>query len=392
MIDQGRCSMKKILFALKDMNVGGVEKALLSLLNEMDRQEYKITVLLLKNSGGFLKDIPADVEVKILDQYQEIESVVNNPPLLEIKKLCREKKIIAALKLFIGYVWYKVSGSMILYYRTAFSKVPQLIEEYDVAVSFTSIISYLTYFVRYKVKAPIKIGWIHFDVNKLNVDKKTIFNLHKDMKKIYIVSKESYENFVAMFPKLKDKCEVKYNIVSKKYISQMAKEEIGDAAFDCKDNEVKIITLGRLSKEKGQDIIPEVALRLKQAGINFKWYLIGEGNLRSELEKDICEKGLVENVILLGVKTNPYPYLAKSDIYVQTSVYEANSIALEEAKVLNLPIVATDFSGVSEQICNQKTGSIVKRKATDIYEELCMLIENPEKRKFYTSNLKNEEK
>lgn len=383
--------MKKILFALKDMNVGGVEKALLSLLNEMDRQEYKITVLLLKNSGGFLNDIPTDVEVKILDQYQEIEAVVNNPPLLEIKRLCKKRKIAAALKLFIGYVWYKLSGSMILYYKMAFSKVPPLTEEYDVAVSFTSIISYLTYFIKYKVKAPIKIGWIHFDVNKLSLDKKTMFNLHKDMQKIYIVSKESYENFVEMFPKLKNKCEVKYNIISKKYISQMSKEEITDAFFDCKYNGVKIITLGRLSKEKGQDIIPEVALRLKQSGIDFKWYLIGEGNLRNELEKEINEKNLVENVILLGVKTNPYPYLAKSDIYVQTSRYEGFCISLAEAKVMGLPILTTEFSGAKEQICNQKTGSIVKRSVEELYNELLKLILNKTKKKYYAHSMKLEE-
>ena len=373
------------------MNVGGVEKALLSLLNDMDRQEYKITVLLLKNSGGFLKDIPTDVEVKILDQYEEIETVVNNPPLLEIKRLCRERKVATALKLFIGYVWYKVGGSMLFYYRMAFSKVPQLTEEYDVAISFTSIISYLTYFVKYKVKSPIKVGWIHFDVKKLNMDKKTVFNLHKDMQKIYIVSKESYENFITVFPELKDKCEVKYNIVSKKYISQMAKEEITDASFDCKYNGVKIITLGRLSKEKGQDIIPKVALRLKQAGIDFKWYLIGEGNLRNELEKDINEKNLVENVILLGMKTNPYPYLAKSDIYVQTSIHEGFCISLAEAKVMDLPILTTEFAGAKEQICDQKTGSIVKRNVEELYNELLKFILNETKKKYYAYYMNLEE-
>lgn len=380
--------MKKVLFALKDMNVGGVEKALLSLLNELDRQEYKITVLLLQNQGGFLNEIPKDVEVKVLESYQDIEGIVNNPPLYEIKKRYKKNEISKAIQLLLGYIWYKVSGNMIFYYRMAFSNIQSLPEEYDIAVSFTSIISYLTYFVKYKVKAPIKVGWIHFDVNKLNMDKKTIFSLHKDLDKIYVVSKESYENFVTMFPKLKEKCEVKYNVVSKKYIKQMSKEKITDPAFNCNYDGIKIITLGRVSKEKGQDIIPEVALRLKEHGIDFKWYLIGDGNLRQELEREIDIKGLKENVILLGTKTNPYPYLARADIYVQTSVYEANSVALEEAKVMNLPILATDFSGVNEQIKNQVTGSIVKREVEDIYEELLKLVEDQEKRQLYILNLK----
>lgn len=379
--------MKKVLFVLKDMNVGGVEKALLSLLNEMDRQEYKITVLLLQNRGGFLNEIPEDVEVKVLERYQDIEGTVNNPPLYEIKKICKKKEISRVLQLLLGYIWYKMSGNMIFYYRMAFSNIHSLTEEYDIAIAFTSLISYLTYFVQYKVKAPIKIGWIHFDVNKLNMDKKTTFSLHKDLDKIYVVSKESYENFVAMFPKLKEKCEVKYNIISKKYIDQMSKEKIMDSAFNSNYDGIRIITLGRLSKEKGQDIVPEVALRLKEYGVDFKWYLIGDGNLRQELEREIDTKGLKENVILLGTKTNPYPYLAGADIYVQTSVYEGFCISLAEARALYLPIISTEFAGAKEQIINGETGSIVNRNTDEICDELISLIYDKGKREKYSLNL-----
>lgn len=384
--------MKKVLFVLKDMNVGGVEKSLISLLNEMDLKKYKVTVLLLKNQGGFLDVIPNEVEVKVLEKYEMIESWLNSPPLVEIKKLLSIKKIDMAFKLFVGYIWYKLSGNMTFYYKMAFTEIDSMEEEYDVAVAFTSIISYLTYFVKYKVKASIKIGWIHFDVNKLNMDKKTTFNLHKDLNKIYVVSKESYENFVAMFPKLKEKCEVKYNIISQKYIKQMSKEKITDLAFDCNYDGVKIITLGRLSKEKGQDIIPEVALQLKKQGIDFKWYLIGDGNLRQELEREIDAKDLKENVILLGTKTNPYPYLAGVDIYVQTSVYEGFCISLAEARALYLPIISTEFAGAKEQIINGETGSIVKRNTDEICDELITLIYDKEKREKYSLNLLGKEK
>lgn len=382
--------MKKVLFVLKDMNVGGVEKSLISLLNEMDLKKYKVTVLLLKNQGGFLDAIPKEVEVKVLEKYEMTESWVNNPPLLEIKKLLSMKHFDMAFKLFVGYIWYKLSRNMTLYYKMAFSEINSMEEEYDIAIAFTSIISYLTYFVKYKVKAPIKVGWIHFDVNKLNMDKKTTFSLHKDLDKIYVVSMESYENFVGMFPKLKEKCEVKYNIISKKYIDQMSKEKIMDSAFNSNYDGIRIITLGRLSKEKGQDIVPEVALRLKEYGVDFKWYLIGDGNLRQELEREIDIKGLKENVILLGTKTNPYPYLAKSDIYVQTSVHEGFCISLAEARFLYLPIVSTEFSGAREQIRNRVTGSIVKRDVKEIHKEVLELILNEERRVQYRYNLRKE--
>lgn len=210
------------------------------------------------------------------------------------------------------------------------------------------------------------------------------------MDKIYVVSKESYENFVAMFPKLKEKCEVKYNIISKKYIDQMSKEKIMDSAFNSNYDGIRIITLGRLSKEKGQDIVPEVALRLKEYGVDFKWYLIGDGNLRQELEREINIKGLKENVILLGTKTNPYPYLAKSDIYVQTSVHEGFCISLAEARALYLPIISTEFAGAAEQIKNQITGSVVKREVSVLYKEILKLVNIPKIRNEYIANMKIE--
>lgn len=382
--------MKTVLFVLKDMNVGGVEKSLISLLNEMDYQKYKVTVLLLKNNGGFLESIPDNVEVKTLEKYEVIESWLNNLPLVEIKELIFTRRFIQAIKLLVGYIWYKLFGNMSLYYKMAFSEIAPMQGEYDVAVSFTSIISFLTYFVKYKVKASKKVGWIHFDVNKLSMDKKTTYSLHKDLTKIYVVSKESYEHFIAMFPKLRDKCEVKYNIVSKKYINQMSEDRITDSTFDCAYNGIKIITLGRLSREKGQDIIPEIAFRLKEYGIDFKWYLIGEGNLRKELETEIEKKRLDENVILLGTKTNPYPYLAKADIYVQTSVHEGFCISLAEAIALCLPIVSTEFAGAKEQIINGETGSIVNRNVEEIYKELLELILSEDRSERYRYNLRKE--
>lgn len=382
--------MKKVLFVLKDMNVGGVEKSLISLLNEMDFKEYKVTVLLLKNQGGFLNAIPKEVEVKVLEKYEMTESWVNNPPLLEIKKLLSMKHFDMAFKLFAGYIWYKLSRNMTLYYKMAFSEINSMEEEYDIAIAFTSIISYLTYFVKYKVKAPIKVGWIHFDVNKFNIDKKTTFSLHKDLDRIFVVSNEACENFIKIFPELKEKCEVKYNIVSRRYIDQMSQEKIIDAVFDCNYDGIKIITLGRLSKEKGQDIIPKVALMLKNQGVSFKWYLIGDGNLRAELEAEISKKGLGENVILLGTKTNPYPYLRQANLYVQTSVHEGFCISLAEARALYLPIISTEFVGAAEQIKNQITGSIVKREAGVLYKEILKLINNHQIRNEYIANMKAE--
>lgn len=129
-------------------------------------------------------------------------------------------------------------------------------------------------------------------------------------------------------------------------------------------------TLGRLSAEKGQDIIPEVAKLLKDDGIKFKWFLIGDGNLRTRIENDIEQYNLQNYIFLLGTKINPYPYLKESDIFVQTSVYEGECISLQEAKILCLPIVATNFTGTNEQLEAGNLGIVTERNVKRLYSQI----------------------
>lgn len=131
-------------------------------------------------------------------------------------------------------------------------------------------------------------------------------------------------------------------------------------------DEIIIMTLGRIEKEKGQDIIPEVAQSLKEKGIIFKWYLIGDGTQKKVIEEDVNKRGLSENVIFLGTKSNPYPYLRQADIYVQTSVHEGFCITLAEAKIFDNAIISTDFTGAAEQLNGRKNSYVVKRNKDEI--------------------------
>lgn len=375
--------MKKLLFVLKDMNIGGVEKAFLSLLSEIDQNEFDVTLLLLKRNGGFIKMVPSWVNITILEGYQEIDSLLNNPPLSEIKKVFNNREYIYGIELLIGYIYYKLVGDNSLFYHYVFKNVPNLEEKYDIAISYTSIILYITYFVKNKVHADTKIGWIHFDVNKIKVNKKTLYNIHKKFNKIYIVSRDTYNNFIKMFPKLKEKCEIKYNTISKDNIIKLSNKEVSDMDY----TGLKILTLGRLSKEKGQDMIPSIAFKLKENGILFKWYLIGDGALNKQLYKDISSRGLDNEVIILGSRDNPYPYLRAADIYVQTSRYEGYCTTTAEAKCLNKVVLTTNVAGMKEQFINQETGSIVEASIDELYKELVELINNKKKRCLYQKNL-----
>lgn len=362
--------MKKMLFAVKNMNIGGVEKALLSLLNTLSPSEYEVDLLLLENQGGFLDQIPSWVNVIVYDYYERIKDEVNQPPLAVISRYMKHGKRVRGITLAAGYGMSKLSKDTSRYYKAVFHGAPKLNKKYDVAISYTSIIGYLSWIVMYHVDAPVKIGWIHFDVNKLNIDRGLMLKLHRDMDKIYVVSKAAMDAFAAKFPELQDKCELKYNVVNVQEVRRLAEEPVEDLKVP---GVTTIVTLGRLSKEKGQDIIPDVALRLRDAGVLFHWYLVGDGHLREEIESKIQEDSLSSVVTLLGTKKNPYPYLKQADVYVQTSVHEGYCITLAEAKVFTSNIVATDFAGAREQLCDG-LGCVVNRSVDDMFYALQKMI------------------
>lgn len=357
--------MKKILFVVKNMNVGGVEKSLLSLLNTIDRKEYEVDVLLLEEYGGFMDAIPNWVNVIISKDYPLIKDEVNLPPLQVIKHYLKDCKIVRASKLLPAYILSKATGDYSFYYKAVFDGFQNLEKHYDIAVAYTSIINYLAWLVDYHVDADEYIGWVHFDVSKYPPDRTMLLNTHRQMKKIFIVSQSALDSFVQMFPELKEKCELRYNVVDRKQILRLSEERV-----ECiKEPHVKtIVTLGRLTSEKGQDIVPEVAAKLKEAGVVFRWYLIGDGGLSKIIKEKSKALGVESEVILLGTKINPYPYLKQADLYVQTSIHEGYCITLAEAKVFGVPIVSTEFAGAHEQLDTREDCMVVARNANAIVD------------------------
>lgn len=369
-----RYTVKNVLIVCKSMSIGGVEKSLVSLLHTLSPQEYEVDLLLLERSGGFLSQIPPWVHVMELEAYAELKETVNLPPITVIRKALRCGAVQKAVRLSAAYVLTKLKHDYRHYYRAAFRSVPHCPKQYDIAIAYSSIISYLTWYVCYHVSAKHKIGWIHFDVSQLQLDRKMLLALHSQLDKIFIVSEQGYQIFCKMFPSLAPKCEVRYNVIDRTSILQLAEEPIEE---EIAQNHPIIMTLGRLEPEKGQDIIPEVADLLRTAGFRFTWYLIGDGSLRNPIQAEISRRALHNEVILLGTKSNPYPYLKLADLYVQTSIHEGYCITLAEARVFTDCIVSTDFTGAREQLSSSPHALIVKRFAAEIADAVSQLLKAP---------------
>lgn len=377
-------NMKNILFMAINMNVGGTEKALLTMINELSKEKYKVTVLLLEKYGGFLNQIPDWVHIKYVSEYKELKKYINEPPQNLTKELLRKKEYINAFKLSLNYFISKIRDDISYYYKYLLRNVDYLEEEYDIAVAYAGPMDFITYFVANKIIATKKVQWIHFDISKIGFNKKFAENAYSKFHKIFVVSEEGKSKINSLIPSLSNKTEVFSNIISSNFVEEMAVSEDG---FKDDYRGIRILTVGRLSKEKGQDITIPVLERLRKDGYEVKWYCIGEGVMRKELEYMIKNKSLQENYILLGSKTNPYPFMKECDIYVQSSRHEGYCITLAEARCFNNPIVTTNFTGASEQIKNGKTGLIVNFNEDEIYKAIKRIITDKKLRSLMKSNL-----
>lgn len=376
--------MKDILFMAINMNVGGTEKALLTMLNELPKEKYKITVLLLEKSGGFLNQIPEWVQLKYVNEYKELKKYINEPPQNLAKELLKKKEYINAFKLSLSYFISKIKDDISYYYEYLLKNVDDLEEQYDIAVAYAGPMDFITYFVSNKIRAKKKVQWIHFDISKIGFNKKFAEKMYSKFNKIFVVSEEGKNKLNSLIPSLSDKTEVFSNIISSSFVKKMAECKEG---FNDSFSGIRILTVGRLSKEKGQDITVSVLKRLREEGYEVKWYCIGEGTMKKELEDMIKNRSIQENYILLGVKTNPYSFMKECDIYVQSSRHEGYCITLAEARCFNNPIVTTNFTGASEQIKNGKTGLIVNFNENEIYMAIKRIITDKELRNSMKINL-----
>ena len=179
------------------------------------------------------------------------------------------------------------------------------------------------------------------------------------------------DGFKRSFSNPKDKVQLLYNIVSAKLIHQIAEEPV---TIDT--TKPSLLSIGRLHPQKGFDFAIEAAALLKKHGLNFVWYIIGEGAERTALEQAITKNGLEKHVVLLGIKENPYPYIKQTTIFVQPSRYEGKSIALDEAKLLHKPIVVTNFTTAKDQINHLKNGIICEMDANSLADALTSLLQN----------------
>ena len=379
--------MKKILFMISSMNIGGVEKSLLSLLSAIPKDKYEITILTLDKKGGFLEYIPNNVKLIEAEWFKYIKPLIMDSPQNIIKRYIKNYEFLKIPSFIYSYFKSKKTNDRYIYYKHVLKSIPECKEKYDAAIAYAGPTEIIDAYISRKVKAEKKIAWVHFDISKHKINKKLYNNLYERFDKIFAVSNECKKKLDEIIPAVRNKSEVLFNIVSEDLINEMSESYVD---FDDNYKGIKIITVGRLSKEKGQDLAIKTLAKLKKDRYDVKLYCIGEGNSRQEFEQLIKEYKLEENFLLLGATSNPYPYIKNADIYVQTSRHEGYCLTLAEAKALNKPIVTTDFIGAYEQIKNNENGIIVSCNENDLADAIKKLIGKKEICSRFSNKLREE--
>ena len=375
---------KKILFVIPNLGAGGAEKSLVNLLHEFNYEKYEVHLFMMAQTGLFISHLPK--EVIVLPESPAYQIFSKRFPVALMTFVFQGE-----FKLFwnkIRFTFFnRVIKNRILaeqknwkFLKPFFESFPQ---KYDVAIGYLE--KNANYIVADCVKADKKIGYIHNDYQTMGMFPKYDKRFFKDVHYIVSVSPNCVTTLQIMFPEFDQKFKLIENISSQKIINQLSKD---DTALQLKKN--SIISIGRLSLQKNFELAIETAEVLMNRGYDFEWNIIGEGAQREKLEKLIVEKSLQGRVKLLGLLENPYPYIARSLIYVQPSKFEGKSIAIDEAKILLKPIVATNFPTVFDQITHGETGLISEMNSTALADHIERVLIDKNLRRGFADNLSGE--
>lgn len=381
--------MKKIIFVIDSLHCAGAEKSLITLLSLLDYSKYEIDLQLFGYGGALEELLPKEVNLLEPLKYTSFCDLSVKSAILQSIEELKFTKLLARLNFTLAIRKNKYSNSQKarIFWQKASNVIENSEKEYDIAISYAQGIP--TFYVADKIKARKKYAWVNVSYRLNNED--TLFQeeYYNKYDNIIAVSDSAKEIFLETFPQYFDKVKIIYDINDSKFITKMA--EIGEK-YDDNFLGVRILTVGRLANQKGYDIALEACKILKEKGINFRWYSLGIGPLKDEIEKYIVDNKLEDYFKLLGVKSNPYPYIKNCDIYVQTSKFEGFGLAIAEARMLNKPVVTTRFDAVYNQMVDRKNGLVVDMDAKGVSDGILELINNKELKNEIVDYLTKEKK
>lgn len=362
---------------MPSMYIGGAERALLGLLNAIDANKSDIDLLIYSHEGEFMSLIPNNVN---LLSYDSRFNVFANPIKTLIKRGAYRATLARIMAKIQDLIYCKVHGvahsvwhQQQLNHRYLIKQIPQVKGKYDLAICFIGVPSVIVK----RVDAKVKMGWVHTDYSKLIFDINLDREMYSQLSYIVNVSIDTKKIFDSIYPEYKNKSIVIENIHSPRWIRSMATDFQNDMVDD---GIIKLLSVGRFGYAKNFDNVPFIVVRMKELGaLPFVWYLVGGGRDEALIRQNIAIAGVEDCVKIIGMRSNPYPYIKACDIYVQPSRFEGKAITVTEAQILGKPVIVSNYTTASSQVADGVNGYIVPQDNEGCAAALVNLLKDKEK-------------
>jgi len=362
--------MNKCLFVLRSAGIGGTATSLSNLLSLFKEKGMDFDVFLFTHDGEFAQRVKN--VANLLPEERILSSVFCTRENLKkrgfISKLIRT--VYTVLHRIIG-----VQKTNNLVFKLSARK---LAKKYDTVVAFQEDAT--TEYVRY-IKCKNRVAWCHVNYHALStlskMDKEYLTDRYSSFDKIVCVSNNIRQSMIENLGVNPDIISVVYNTIPAEFIKEQSlKEQIKEIP----QKEFKIVSVGRFAEVKRFDRVVLAAKELKKKNIDFVWYILGDGKEYERIKSMINDEDLQNEVLLFGNRTNPFPYIAKADCLVMSSTSEGQPMVLNEALVLGIPVITTDFASAREVVGHVKGATIVPNTQEGLTEGVLEFVNNEELR------------
>ena len=359
---------KKFLFITEALWIGGIETALVNLLNRLDREKYDVTCLILRNDQTMAQRLPKQVCLQVADRHDMVsfsQSYCWARLYHLTEKSDNPSRLHRAMMWLVPAIKWVENRLYIRYIRKQLQN-----EHFDTCIIYSDVAAETA-------------------VRAVNAEKFLLFYHHGAMRRVYhdeigyrrsekiiAVSRHQAEKLCAFRPKYAHKIVTVHNLVDAERIREKGSEPVQESFLPERFN---IVSCGRVSREKGMDLAVEACAKLVAAGYkHIHWWIVGGGPAEAEVREKITQLGMEKYVTMLGMQENPYPYIDAADLYVQPSRFEGYPLSILEALILGKPVVSTDNGGAGEILQLGITGLLCPISSEGLAETIEKLLSHPE--------------
>lgn len=356
--------MKKILFILPWLKLGGLERVQVNIANALAERGYDVTIMALNPEN--------DLQNELSDKVHYVYKPYKPHPIMHRIPYIRHK-------FYDDGMWEtRVSAKRLYKYYVGE-------EKYDIEVGFFRGLS-IKIISGSVNKNSVKLAWVHNDFRKASGYKNNFKNMqavksaYAKFDKVVCVSNEAQDGFKAVIGDTGNLTTI-YNLIPIDKIIMQAEKE---PEIKIKKSKFNLVLVGRLlDSAKGQVRLVSVVSRLHNEGYDLSLTLVGGGADRQKIKDEIKRNSSENYICMTGNRENPYPYIKEADLLVCASYFEGYNLTVAEALILGTPVLSTDCAGPNEILNNGKYGIIVENSEAGLYQGIKTLLDNPEKIQYY---------